>query len=172
MFGLPSVLVSALSSASCVGFSGSRVSCPLPSVWSSVVSAVPASASVVVGCAGGLDCSARLSFPAARVLRASSFGSGRGSFVRRSVAVVGSVVSSGSGCFLSFPSVACPPGLVPSASSSRCFCGSGSGSWASLALAVGSGLPCFVWLPGGVSVPCGWGFVSLGSGWFFTCQFS
>ena len=129
MSHLPSILVSALSSASCVGFSGSRASGPLPSVWSSVVSAVPASVSIVTGCASGLDCFARVAFPSAIVFQASSFGSGRSSFARRSVALVSHVCASGSGVFLSFPASACPSGLFPSSSSSACFCGSGSGSW-------------------------------------------
>jgi hypothetical protein len=36
-----------------------------------------------------------------------------------------------------------------------------------LALACGLGVPALVWLPAGVGVPSSWGFVSLGSGWFF-----
>ena len=165
-----SLLVSALSSASSVGFSGSRSALPPSSVWSSVVSSVPAGVSVLVGCAGGLDSSARVSFPSARVFHRSAFGSGRASFARRSSAVVASVLASGSGVWVSFPACPCPVGLLPSASSSACFCGLGSGSWASLAFAVGLGLPCFLWLPAGVAAPAGWGFVSLGFGWFFTCQ--
>src|SRR5690606_34124227 len=98
---------------------------------------------------------------------ASSFGSGRGAFARRSVAVVRAVASSPAGVWVSFPQSACPAGLLPSRSSSACFCGLGSGSWASLAFAVGLGVPSFVWLPAGVVPPAGWGFLSLGGGWFF-----
>jgi len=150
----------------CVGFSGSRslsgVSRGALSVAASLVSP---SASVLVGCAGGVDEFFRSQFPRARVFSASAFGVGRSSFARRSVAVVSAVASAG-GCWVSFPSSPCPVGLVPSASSSRCFSGSGSGSWASLAFALGSGVPCFICLPAGVSVPAGWGLSSVGGGWF------
>jgi hypothetical protein len=169
---LPPVLVSAISSASAVGFSGSRSCGPLPSVWGSVVSAVRPASVVAVGCASGLDCFARVSFPGASVFRASAFGRGRSSFARRSVALVSWVAAFSSPVFLSFPAVSCPAGLAPSAVPGRCFSGLGSGSWASLAFAVGSGVPCFVWLPVGVAVPAGWGFVSLGGGWWFSCQAS
>ena len=158
---LPSSVVSALSSASAVGFSGSRS--VVPSCFPAVVAAVPTGASVFVGCARGVDSAARVAFPGARVFAASSFGVGRGSFAARSVAFVRALLSAG-GLLLSFPSSACPVGLVPSASSSRCFCGAGSGSWASLAFAVGLGVPCLVFSPAGV--PASWGLSSLGSGWF------
>ena len=150
----------------CVGFSGSRsLSGVSRAALSVAASSVSPSASVCVGCAGGVDEFFRSQFPRARVFRASSFGVGRGAFARRSVAVVSAVVSAG-GCWVSFPSSACPVGLVPSASSSRCFSGGGSGSWASLAFALGSGGACFVCLPAGVSVPAGWGLSSVGGGWF------
>ena len=154
---VPTSLVSALSSASLVGFSGSRSS--VPAVAGSVAALV--SCPVVVGCAAGVDSFFRSSFPAARVFSVD-FG-GRGAFAARSVAFV-RAVATGGGVLVSFPSAHCPSGLLPSASSSRAFCGSGSGSWASLAFAVGSGVPCFVFAPFGV--PSGWGFVHCGSGWF------
>jgi len=75
-----------------------------------------------------------------------------------------SALAAGGGVLVSFPSSACPSGLLPSSSSSRAFCGLGSGSWASLAFAVGSGVPCWVFAPFGV--PSGWGFVAAGGGWF------
>jgi hypothetical protein len=76
---------------------------------------------------------------------ASSFGSGRSSFARRSVAFVSAVSSSGVGCGLvAFVSSPCQAGLLPSRSASRCFSGFGSGSWASVALAVGLGVPVVV----------------------------
>jgi hypothetical protein len=64
--------------------------------------------------------------------------------------------------------------LVPSPSSSRCFSGLGSGSWATLALAVGLGVPCAVFLgsgsvPAGFSVPSVWCARSVGGGWW-VCQ--
>lgn len=162
----PLSVFSALSGASAVGFCGSRSLVPPPAVWSAVSAAVAPGAVVSCGCVGGLCGLARSSFPSAVVFSAASFGSGRGSFARRSVALVRSVAASPVSVWVSFPGRACPAGLLPSAVSSRCFCGLGSGSWASLAFAVGLGVPAFVWLPAGVGVPPGWGFVSLGGGWW------
>lgn len=147
------------------GFSGSRSSVPWGAA-SRVVSLVPGSASVFVGCASGVDEFFRSSFPGASVFSARSFGSGRGAFAARSVAVVRAVAGAG-GLWISFPSSACPSGLVPSASSSRAFSGSGSGSWASLAFALGSGVPCLVFL-GSLPCPPSWGLIPVPgwSGWF------
>ena len=159
---LPSSLVSDLSSASFVGFSGSRS--VVPSVAAAVAAVVPSfTCSVLVGCAAGVDAFFRCAFPAARVFSVASFGVERGAFAARSVAFVRALATSG-GVLVSFPSAPCPVGLLPSASSSRAFSGFGSGSWASLAFAVGSGVPCFVFAPFGV--PSGWGFVACGGGWF------
>lgn len=171
--GLPSVVRSVLVRAGAVGFSGSRSSVPA-AVCRSVAGVVGAvGCPVFVGCARGADAVFRGFFPGASVLAAASFGSGRGSFAARSVACVRAVAVAGAGSagsflgglWVSFPSGPCPFGLLPSASSSRAFCGSGSGSWASAAFAVGSGLPVLVfgWAP-----PAGWGFVSLGGGWWFS----
>jgi hypothetical protein len=163
---LPSPLVSALSRSSAVGFSGSRSVLPPAVVSSAVFASVPASSSVLVGCAPGLDRCARLAFPSAVVFSVSSFGSGRGAFARRSVAFVSALSAASAPVLVSFPGASCPPGLVPSSASRSCFCGLGSGSWASLAFAVGLGVPCFVWLPPGVSFPSWWSAVALGGGWF------
>ena len=160
---VPSSVSELLSSASAVGFSGSRSVAPRACEFAAA--AVPAGVPVFVGCAAGVDAFFRGAFPSARVFSAASFGSGRGSFAARSVAVVRAVSAAG-GVWVSFPSGACPVGLAPSASSSRAFCGAGSGSWASLAFAVGSGLPCLV---GGFAPPAVWGFSSLGCGWWFRC---
>jgi hypothetical protein len=151
---------SVFQSASAVGFSGSRSS--VPSGCCGAASLVVPGVPVFVGCAPGVDEFFRSYFPSATVLSASSFGVGRGSFAARSVACVRALGSGG--LWVSFPSSACPAGLSPSASSSRCFCGAGSGTWASLAFAAGSGLPCLVF---GFAPPSGWGFVSLGGGWWF-----
>lgn len=167
MSSVPPHLVRVLSSAGSVGFSGSRLAVSHPLVLASALSLVPVSARVFVGCAHGLDSAVRSYFPHSVVYRASSFGSGRGSFARRSIALVSALAAQASPVFVSFPQVSCPAGLLPSSSSSACFCGLGSGSWASLAFAVGCGVPCFLWLPLLVSPPVGWGFVGLGSGWFF-----
>ena len=158
-----------LSGASAVGFSGSRsVPCSesARAIRSAVV-AVPAGVPVLVGCAGGVDALVRSLVPSAEVFSVASgrWGVGRGAFAARSAACVRAVAAAG-GVWCSFPSGACPAGLVPSPSQSRCFSGFGSGSWASLAFAAGLGLPCLVFLPPGLSAPAGWGFVPGAGGWF------
>jgi hypothetical protein len=151
-----------------VGFSGSRAPLAAPSLAASRVSlSVWACrfAEVGVGCAPGVDAAVRGACPRAVVFRASSFGSGPGSFAARSVALVRWVAACPVGSlFVSFPSSPCPAGLVPCSSSSVCFRGLGSGSWASLAFAVGLGVPSLVWLPAGVPVPPGWVFSAPGPG--------
>ena len=151
---------------SAFGFSGSRSELPSFGAASRVVSLVPTSASVFIGCASGVDAYFRWRFPSASVFSASSFGSGRGVFAARSVAVVRAVAAAG-GLWVSFPCCPCPAGLLPSASSSRAFCGSGSGSWASLAFAVGSDVASLVFL-GSLPCPRGWGLIPVPgwSGWF------
>lgn len=163
---------SLLSSASCVGFSGSRSpGGVLPAaVLSAAIAAVPASASVVVGCARGVDAFVRLAFgDRAQVFSVASgqFGSGSGAFAARSVACVRAVAAAG-GVWVSFPCFPCPAGLLPSSSSARAFSGFGSGSWASLAFALGLGVSCLVFLPAGVPCPSGWGLVPVAGcpGWF------
>ena len=141
---------------SCFGFGGSRRPAgrvPVAAL-SAAAAAVPASASVVVGCARGIDAYFRQVFPSARVFHASDFGQGRWAFARRSVACVEAVAAAG-GLWVSFPASACPPGVVPS----RSWSGHGSGSWGSAALAIGRGVPCLVFSVCGV--PVGWGFEPL-----------
>ncbi|MBW4523471.1 MAG: hypothetical protein KME16_28020 [Scytolyngbya sp. HA4215-MV1] len=151
----------ALSSFSVVGFSGSRRGCSAAAL-SAAFSRVASGASVFVGCASGVDAVVRCRFGSrCRVFSASSRS--RGGLAARSAGLVRAVAAAG-GCWVSFPSCACPAGLVPSPVSGRCFCGFGSGSWASLAFAVGLGVPCLVFSPWGV--PAGWGFSALGRGWF------
>jgi len=162
---LPASVVVLLRTSGSFGFSGSRGAAP--AVCSAVARAVPPGSAVFVGCATGVDAAFRGFFPSASVFAASSFGLGRGSFAARSVAVVRAVVAAGVSApalWVSFPSGACPGGLAPSVSQSRAFCGSGSGSWASLAFAAGCGLPCLVF---GFAPPRGWGFSSLGGGWWY-----
>ena len=153
-----STLAHLLRSASVVGVSGSRSALPgcVRAVSWAVRQCAPGAA-VVTGCASGIDQVARSLAPSALVFRASRFGRGRGSFARRSIAVVRRVAGSPSALWVSAPGRACPQGLVPSASSSACFAGFGSGSWASLALALGLGVPALVWLPAGITPPAGWG---------------
>lgn len=143
---------SVISSASAVGFSGSRSG--VPSCFASVAASVAPSASVFVGCASGVDAAARSAFPQAVVFRASSFSahSFAASLALRSSACVRAVAAA-SGVWVSFPSAACPASLRPCASP---FSGSGSGSWASLALAVFLRVPCLVCLPVGVVFPSWW----------------
>lgn len=152
-------------SSSVVGFSGSRSVVPpvLPSLFPLV------GGSVFVGCASGVDAVVRGAFPSASVFRASS-RSPR-ALVARSVGFVRALSSVG-GVLLSFPSGSCPSCVVPSSS----WCGGGgSGSWASLALALGSGVFCLVWLPSGVVPPASFGLcrASLGSGgaWWVSLPF-
>ncbi len=162
---LPSALSSALSVTPAVAVSGARNPAPASLVALGLcLSAVPSSVPVSVGCARGVDACVRSARPSARVFRASSFGSGRLSFVRRSAAVVGSVPWGS--VFLAFPGVPCPSVVVPRASVSSCFCGGGSGTWASLALAVGVRLRCFFFLPASVPPPAWLGVRSLGGGWW------
>lgn len=167
MLGSVSSVCSLVSSAASVGFSGSRRFAPPSAVASLAFGSVAPSAVVSVGCASGSDSAARVAFPAAVVFRVASFGSGRGAFARRSSAFVRGLAASPAPLLVSFPFASCPSGLFPSPSSSACFCGLGSGSWASAALAAGLGVPVLVWLPSGLSAPAGWGFASLGGGWFF-----
>ncbi len=159
---VPASLSSLLTGPGLVGFSGSR-GLP-PAVLSSVLCLRGrSSGESFVGCAAGVDHDVRVCLRSARVFRASDFGVGRGSFAARSIAFV-RALSVGGGVLVSFPSSSCPSGLRPWASASRCFSGLGSGSWASLAFAIGSGVPCWVYSPCGV--PSGWGFVAAGGGWF------
>ena len=160
---LPELVCELVSFAPAVGFSGSRSAAPCPAVVASLAFICPPA--VVVGCARGVDAAFRSELVAPVVLRVSDFGfSGRGAFAARSVACVRWVAARG-GLWVSFPSSPCPAGLSPSSSSSCCFSGFGSGSWASLAFALGLGLPCAVCL-GSVPCPVGWGLRSVGGGWF------
>lgn len=152
------------SSAAPLGFSGSRS--VVPPVLSAVLLLVARSSCMVfVGCALGVDGMVRAELGAHR-LRVFTVcrDSGRGGFAARSIDFVDSLAAA-SGSLLSFPSGVCPVGLVPSYSASRCFSGFGSGSWATLAWAVGLGVPCFIFL--GVSgAPSGWDLADIGWGWW------
>ena len=151
-------LTSLLASAPVVGVSGSRAPSPASaSVCRWTVGQLAPSASVVTGCAAGIDGVARLARPSASVVRAASYGSGPGALAARSVAVVRAVAAGGpAALWLAFPSGPCPAGLSPSRRPSACFAGYGSGTWASLALAVGLGVPALVFLPPGASAPSAW----------------
>ena len=145
-----------------IGFSGSRHTID-PIAGELAAAAVPAGAEVVTGCASGVDAFFRSRFPDARVLRVDR-SLGRAGFARRSIECVEAVSS---GLWVSFPSSACPGGLLPSAAPGRCFSGSGSGSWASLAYAIGRGGAALVYL-GSIPAPGGWGLVRVSgaTGWW------
>ena len=138
------------------GFSGSRKGSDRAAL-EQAAAAVPPGSQVLVGCAKGVDAYFRERFPAAEVFSVASgqWGQGRGAYAARSTACVRAVKAAG-GLWVSFPASPCPAGLLPSASSSQCFNGQKAGTWSSLALALGSGVPCLVRLPSGVAVPRGW----------------
>lgn len=151
--------------SSTIGFSGSRA----PSVASvqalqQLLIALPANASVIVGCASGIDALVRAARPNAQVFRAVDYGIGRSALAARSIACVRAVAAA-SGIWISLPDANCPIGLRPSSSSAACFAGYGSGSWASLALAVGLNVRCFVFLPPEITAPSGWPLLALDEGW-------
>lgn len=159
-----------LTHAATVGVSGSRRPGPASlAALRAALGAVPSGALVCTGCARGIDAATRRLVPTSRLRVFSAARSGlpvRAALAARSVACVRAVASAHSGVWLSFPASACPPGLRPSSSSSACFRGLGSGTWASLAFAVGLGLPAFVFLPPGAPVPAGWPLQPAGSGWW------
>ena len=131
-------------------FSGSRRLSPIyrPLVQR-VVEAVKADGRIIlVGCANGADAFVREAAPAAKVFHASNYGTGRGSFARRSIAMIERAATRPGSGLVVFPDKPCPEGLLPSPRSAACFCGLGSGSWASAALAAGLGLSVVIF-------PCG-----------------
>ncbi|NET90957.1 MAG: hypothetical protein F6K45_23165 [Kamptonema sp. SIO1D9] len=148
-----------------VGFSGARTLSKVSiSALEFAYNSIPFDASICIGCADGVDKWFRSRFPDSEIFRVGF--AGRGGFAERSIRCV-DAVRSGGGAWISFPDKACPVGLLPSGSSSRCFSGFGSGTWASLAYAVGSGVDSFVFL-GSIPVPSGWDLspVSGCPGWF------
>ena len=149
--------------AAVVGISGSRSpSSQSLEALAAVLSRLSPRSQVVVGCARGIDATVRSAVATGRlrVYQASSFGAGRWTYAARSASCVRAVARAIPSClWLSFPATACPAGLVPSASASSCFSGYGSGTWASLAYAMGLGIPCMVFLPAGFSAPAGWSLV-------------
>ncbi len=158
-------LTKIFSQFSAFGFSGSRKLHSNGACLRAVIS-VPKDSRILVGCANGIDAYFRVSFQQAEIFYAHKYGTRKGRFAARSVAVV-KAVKAANGLWVSFPSSPCPTGLLPSSCSSTAFCGSGSGSWASLAFALGSGVPCLVFL-GSLPCPPGWGLIPVPgwSGWF------
>lgn len=123
----------------------------------------------MVGCAAGADKAIRLSVPTAKVFSVSHKRS-RWAYAARSAKFVSTLASSPSPVLVAFPSSACPIGLLPSSAKFKCFAGFGSGSWASLAFAVGLGVPVAVFLPAGIIPPVSWSqfgnWVQISSGLF------
>ena len=137
------------------GVSGSR---RLPASWSaSVASAVAAARGagfgVSVGCCpSGADAFARAACPSARVFRAASRRAS--ALVARSVSFVRFLASVPGSVLAVWVVSPCPSVVVPRSSWAS---GGGSGSWASAALAVGLGVPVFLfWAGSGVPVLPAW----------------
>ena len=160
-------MVLSFSSFSAVGFSGSRSLSGVPffRCVSLAGSAVAAGCAVSTGCAAGADAAARAgACGSVQVFSVASgrWGVGRGAFAGRSAAFVRSLAGSAAPLLVSFPSGACPTGLVLGRQWASGF---GSGSWAGVALAAGLGVSVVVFLPAGVSPPTGWGaWVSVSGG--------
>ncbi|MBK9945553.1 MAG: hypothetical protein IPP13_28515 [Kouleothrix sp.] len=168
-FILPSHVVQLIGSVPAIGISGSRAPASASlAALAALAAHAPAGGAVLVGDAPGIDHRAAELLPQARVLAAAAFGSprtpGHARLVARSVACVRACAAA-RGVWCAFPAQACPTGLRPSVQASACFAGFGSGTWASLALALGLGLPAVVFLPAGVQAPAGWGLAAAGAGW-------
>lgn len=155
------VAVSFVSSFPVVAFSGSRSVVPRAAL-SAVCGRVSPSASVLVGCASGVDSFVASQFGSrAEIFRAESYGSVGSSWAARLAARSSAMVRAASvsrGCLVAFPGRVCPSGLFPSRSWPGGF---GSGTWSTLGLAVGLGVPSLLWLPAGIPCPP-WGFSFLG----------
>lgn len=145
---------------SSVGFSGSRHLAGQS--WqlcrSLAAQAAAAGCAVSVGCARGADAAARFGAPGARVFSVGLFVAPgipfAAALARRSSAFVRALSQSPAPLLISFPISSCPAKLLPGRSWRSGF---GSGSWASLALAVGLGVPVCVFLPAGLQPPSSWG---------------
>lgn len=151
-----------ISSYKVFGFSGSRSS--VPNGCKVAAKLVSKDSQVFVGCAKGVDDYFRKVFPNAEVAKASDFGRGKSSFALRSAHVVESVKCR-HGLWVSFPANSCPVYLFPSKQKVCCFIGTGSGTWASLAYALGLGVPSLIYL-GEIDCPKGWGLFPVGKGWY------
>lgn len=158
---LPDPVYSLLVRASAVAFSGSRA--PAPANVAAACAAVAVAAGpILVGDQRGIDAVVRTARADAQIFHAASWAPGH--LAARSIAVVRACAALG-GAWAAFPAAACPAGLRPSSNAAACFAGYGSGTWASLAFAIGLGMPAVVYLPAGVAVP--WSaLVAAGDGWF------
>jgi hypothetical protein len=129
--------------------------------------ASPWSGVLAVGCAAGVDAIGRAGFAPARQRVFRAAGSQGWQLAQRSAALV-QALAGGGGCLVSFPSGACPAGLAPCPAWRSA---GGSGSWGSLCLALGLGVPVFLFAPGGVAAPPAvagrFAPVAACPGWFF-----
>ena len=117
---------------------------------------------IVTGCAKGADAIARESRNGATVHDVADYKQPDIPYVaalaKRSIGCINDVKAN-AGIWCAFPNTPCPPKVRPKPS----WCsGGGSGTWASLAYAVGHGLPCLVWA-GNTEMPewlheVGWGW--------------
>jgi hypothetical protein len=159
------------SGVSSVGFSGSRApSSAAVAALRAALRAVPAGASVAVGCAQGVDAVVRGHFAGGKRLSvfavaSGQWGTGRAAFARRSSACALAVAPGPSGLLVALPSSPVPPaGVVPK----RSFSGCGSGTWGTVAFSLGHGRRVAVWLGSAASAPCwpGVAWQALGGGWW------
>ena len=135
---------------STVGFCGSRSLggsakahvCTLASI------AAQSGTAVFTTCGKGAAAAARHCAPSAHVFRRQF--AGRGSFAARATQFVRALAVAPSPALVCWPDCDCPAGLLPGTRWQSC----GSGSWSELALAVGLGVPVFVF---GAPVPQSWG---------------
>jgi hypothetical protein len=127
--------------------------------------AVAAGARVITTCGRGVCAVVRSAAPGALVISAADFpaAAGRARFAVRAAAFVLALSREPAPALVVFPSGPCPTGLRPARSWASGF---GSGSWAEIALAVGRGVPVFVFLPAEVAPPIwpagAWHYVNSG----------
>jgi hypothetical protein len=140
-----------LHSFDAICFSGSRSA--VPASFELLLASVAPAASIYVGCAAGVDAVVRQFFTSrCTVFSASSFGRGRASFVRRSIACVSACAAhKGARGFVVAPAVPASSSFAFPSSVRWVSCG--SGSWSSLGVAFALGLRCFVVAPSLVWLP-------------------
>lgn len=125
-----------------VGISGHRSFVPVE--LRRFIRDLPQDCKVYVGDANGVDKYVRENVKGCRVFKVEQPKT-PGMFAARSIRFM-DALREDEGCLVSFPRIECPKGLIPSTNCSKCFNGSGSGSWATLAYAIGIGVPCVVFL--------------------------
>lgn len=94
---------------------------------------------ITTGCADGLDSMVRDARPDAKVFRASDTGlKGGAALARRSADMVRAVAASERPGLVAWVDKPCPTGLKPG---KNWHAGHGNGTWATVAMAIGNGLP-------------------------------